>query len=76
MLGLAWAPDAKYWARLHSVQLIILGATFSGIASVLGVFGGLPWVQELPFAVLAIAAAVNVGALAGRLVDQPIVPNI
>jgi len=76
MFGLRLAPDAKYWARLRSVQLLIFGAAFSGIASVLGVFGGLPWVQEHPYAFLAIAAVVNVGALAGRLVDQPNVPTV
>ena len=70
-----WAPDAKYWHRLRSVQLLILGAVFSGVASVLGVFGGLQIVQDHPWAFLVIAAIVNIGALAGRLVDQPSIPN-
>jgi hypothetical protein len=57
--------------QMYSVQLLILGAAFSGVASVLSVFGYLPWVQQHPFAFLGIAAVVNVLALAGRLVDQP-----
>ena len=71
-----WAPDAKYWRRLRSVQLILIGAAFSGIASVLGVFGGLEIVQNHPYAFLCVAAVVNIAALAGRLVDQPGVPNV
>ena len=56
------------------MQLIILGAAFSGVASVLGVFGGLQIVQDHPVAFLLTAAIVNVFALAGRLVDQSKVP--
>ena len=70
-----WAPDARYWHRLRSVQLMIFGAAFTGIASVLGVFGGLQIVQDHPVAFLLIAAVVNVLAIAGRLVDQPDVPS-
>ena len=70
-----WAADAKYWRRLRSVQLMIFGAVFTGIASVLGVFGGLQIVQDHPVAFLLTAAVVNVLAIAGRLVDQPDVPN-
>jgi hypothetical protein len=69
-------PDWKQAPKFWSVQLIVLGAVFSGIASVLGVFGGLPWVQNHPFLFLGIAAIVNVAALAGRLVDQPNVPVV
>lgn len=64
-------PDWKKAHHFWSVQLIVLGAVFTGIASVLGAFGILPWAQAHPFAYLAIAAVVNVAALAGRLVDQP-----
>lgn len=72
----SFAPDAKYWRHLWSVQLIILGAAFTGFASVLGAFGMLPWAQSHPFLFLAIAAFVNIAALAGRLVDQPNVPSV
>jgi hypothetical protein len=75
MFGLRAAPDAKYWRRLRSVQLMIIGAAFSGIASVLGVLGGLQLVQDHPFAFLGVAAVVNVLALGSRLIDQPSVPN-
>ena len=67
-----WRQAHKFW----SVQLIVLGAIFTGVASVLGAFGGSLWVQDHPFAFLGIAAAVNVAALAGRLVDQPNVPSV
>lgn len=70
-----FVPDAKYWRRLWSVQIMIVGAVFTGIASVLGAFGGLQIVQDHPWAFLGVAAAVNVLAIAGRLVDQPGVPN-
>ena len=64
-------PDWKKAHHFWSVQLIILGAAFTGFASVLGAFGILPWAQQHPFAYLGIAAVVNIAALAGRLVDQP-----
>lgn len=68
-------PDWKQAPKFWSVQLIILGAAFTGIASVIGAFGGSLWVQNHPFAFLAIAAFVNIMALAGRIVDQPNVPS-
>lgn len=68
------APDAKSWRKLWSVQILIVGAAFSGVASVLGAVGGLEIVQAHPFAFLFVAAVVNVVAIAGRLVDQPSVP--
>jgi len=75
MFGLRLTPDAKYWRRLWSIQLMIFGAAFSGIASVLGVFGGLQIVQDHPVAFLLVAAVVNVLAISARLVDQPNVSN-
>jgi hypothetical protein len=69
------APDAKFWWKLWSVQILIIGAVFSGIASVLGALGGLQIVQDHPIAFLLVAAVVNVLAIAGRLVDQPLVPR-
>ena len=73
-MKLAWAPDAKYWSRLWSVRFLILGTAFTGVASVIGSFGGLLWVQNHPFAFTTIAALVNVLALCSRLVDQKDVP--
>lgn len=75
MFGFRLAPDAKYWRHLWSVQLMAVSAAFSGVASVLGAFGGLPWVQHHPFTFCGIAAGVNIMAIVGRLVDQPGVPN-
>ena len=74
MFGFHLTPDAKYWRRLWSIQLMIFGAAFSGIASVLGVFGGLQIVQDHPVAFLLIAAVINVLAIVGRLADQSNVP--
>ena len=73
-MRLSWAPDAKYWNRLWSVRFLILGTAFTGVASVIGSFGGLLWVQNHPFAFTTIAALVNVLALCSRLVDQKDVP--
>lgn len=56
------------------MQILIIGAAFSGVASVLGALGGLEVVQNHPFAFLFVAAVVNVVAIAGRLIDQPHVP--
>jgi hypothetical protein len=75
-MRLTWAPDAKYWNRLWSVRFMILGAACAGMGSVLGVFGGLLWVQNHPFAFLTIAGVLNVLALGSRLVDQKDVPNV
>ena len=75
MLGLRAAPDAKYWRHLWSVQVLLVGAAFSGIASVLGAFGGLQWAQDHPFIFCGIAAGVNVLALGARLIDQRDVPR-
>ena len=69
------APDAKSWRKLWSVQILIVGAAFSGIASVFGSLGGLEIVQDHPFAFLFLAAVVNILAIAGRLIDQPNVPR-
>lgn len=74
MFGLRFAPDAKYWRRLWSVRFLLVGAAFTGVASVLGVFGGQLWVQDHPFLFIEIAGIVNVLALGSRLVDQKTVP--
>ena len=76
MFGLRLVPDAKHWRRLWSVQLMILGALFTGVSSVVPmVFGGSPWVIEHPYGFCAIMGVLNVGAIVGRLVDQPNVPE-
>ena len=70
------APDARYWKRLWSVQLMIIGAAFAGISSVVPmIFGGSPWVIEHPYLFCAICGGLNIGAIAGRLIDQPWIPD-
>ena len=69
------APDARYWRHLWSVQLMVIGALFAGISSVVPmVFGGTPWVIEHPYLFCAICGGLNVGAIVGRLLDQTSVP--
>lgn len=75
MLELRPAPDAKYWRHLWSVQLLIIGAAFSGVASVIGAFGGLQFAQDHPFLFCGIAAGVNILALGARLIDQRDIPH-
>jgi hypothetical protein len=69
------APDAKFWYRLYSVRFLILGTAFSGMTSVFFVFGYLPWGQQHPFMLLAVAAVIQCLALISRLVNQPSVPQ-
>jgi hypothetical protein len=45
------------------------------MASVFFVFGYLPWGQQHPFMLLAVAAVIQCLALISRLVDQPSVPQ-
>jgi hypothetical protein len=66
-----WAPDAKHWARLWSVQAMMVGAFFSGASSVVPMlWGGSPWVISHPFAFAGIVGGINILAIAGRLADQ------
>lgn len=65
-------PDAAHWRRLWSVQLMIIGAAFAGLSSIVPMtFGGTPWVIEHPYWFTAIVMGFNIGGVAGRLVDQP-----
>jgi hypothetical protein len=71
-----WAPDARYWRRLWSVQLMIVSAFFSGVSSIVPtIWGGTPWVVEHPFVFVSVVGVLNVLAIAGRLVDQGNVPD-
>lgn len=75
MFGLHLVPDAHQWRRMWSVQLMIVGALFAGLSNIVPmVFGGSPWVIEHPYLFCGIVGVLNVGAILGRLVDQPNVP--
>lgn len=68
-----FAPDAKYWRHLWSVQAMIFGAFFTGASSVVPMlWGGTPWVIEHPYLFTGIVGGLNILAIAGRLVDQDV----
>ena len=76
MFGLHLVPDAKHWRRLWSVQLMIASAFFGGASSVVPMlWGGSPFAVDHPFYFAGIMGVLNVGAIVGRLVDQPNVPE-
>lgn len=74
-MGLRLAPDAKHWKRLWSVQASLVGAGLTGVGSILGAFGGLPWVVEHPFAFAGITAVVFMAAAGVRLLAQDDLPS-
>jgi hypothetical protein len=68
-----WAPDAKYWHRMWSVQLGIISALGFGLMSALPVLGN--WAQEHPRLFLATMSVASVVAVLSRLLDQPGIPD-
>ena len=77
MFGFQAAPEAKYWHRLWSVQLLILGAAFTGLSSIVPmIFGANAFAVNHPYWFCIIVAGLNIGAIAGRLVDQPRIPDL
>lgn len=72
MPELRLVPEAKHWNRLWSIQLMIVGAAFTGLSYVVPmIFGGVPWAIEHPYWFCAIVVGFNIGGIVGRLVDQP-----
>lgn len=69
-MGLRLVPEARNWHKLWSVQASLIGAGLTGVGSILGAFGGLPWVVEHPFAFAGITAVVFMAAAATRLLVQ------
>jgi hypothetical protein len=69
-MGLRLAPEAKHWRKLWSVQVSLAGAGLTGVGSILGAFGGLPWVVSHPFAFAGITSLVFMAAAGLRMLDQ------
>ena len=66
-----WDPDAKYWHRLWSVRISLLGAAFTGLWAALPAFQNT--INPIHFALLCVA--VSIATVVLRLLDQPSVPR-
>jgi len=66
-----WDPDAKYWHRLASVQISLVGALFSGLWAAIPAFQYL--MPPLWFAVTCVTVSILV--VIARLIDQPSIPK-
>ena len=71
MLGLQWAPDAKYWHQLWSVRIALAGAGLTGLASALPVFQNF----MSPYLFAFLTCLISIATLAARLTDQKSVPT-
>jgi len=66
-----WDPDAKYWHRLWSVRISLLGAALSGLWAAVPAFQYL--VKPIPF--ICISVGISLAVVAARLLDQPSIPK-
>ena len=66
-----WDPDAKYWHRLASVQVSLVGAALSGL------WAATPAFQYLmpPIWFACTCVVISIGVVAARLIDQPSIPK-
>lgn len=66
-----WDPDARYWHRLASVQVSIVGAALSGLWAAIPAFQYL--LPPIPFACVCVIVSILVVIV--RLIDQPSIPK-
>ncbi len=66
-----WDPNAKYWHRLASVQVSLLGGVLSGLWAAIPAFQYI--LPPIPFACACIV--ISLAVVAARLIDQPSIPK-
>ena len=64
-------PDAKYWHKLWSIRISLLGAAFTGL------WAALPAFQNVirPEAFAGVCVLISIATVMLRLLDQPSVPR-
>ena len=71
-MSLRLDPDAKYWHRLWSVRISLIGAAFTGLWTAMPAFQSVLRPVHFAFACVLISVA----TVMLRLLDQPSVPRV